>query len=297
MLPRLLRAQFTPIMAAPVILGTAVAFDSTGKFAPAIFLLALAGSLCLHLAANGIDDVYDYLNGTDKITEKLFPPQAPGWKPIPRGVFSVGDAFKVSYLLYAISLGIGVVLSVLVGWLALVIAVPGILLSYFYTAPPLRLDYRGWGLGETSVLFSFGPIPALGAYYVMTGQVSALPFLVAVPSGLLTTAVLVFHDVIYHDVYSQAGKRSLAVVLGRRRATILGSSLSAAAYLILAFELAGRLVPIYGAIAFAAIPIFLKLADFRGKEGSMPEYGSRTTLAFLDSTLFTLLLAAGVLLG
>ena len=59
-----------------------------------------------------------------------------------------------------------------VGWIALAIAIPGILLSYFYVAPPLKLDYRGLGLGELSIFFSFGPIPALGAFYVLTGGLS-----------------------------------------------------------------------------------------------------------------------------
>src|SRR5215471_19744977 len=94
-LPRLLRAQFTPIMIAPVVLGTALAWVTVHRFDPFLFALVLLGSLCLHLAANGIDDVYDFLNGTDVLSEKMFPPDAPGWKPIPRGIFPVGDAFKI----------------------------------------------------------------------------------------------------------------------------------------------------------------------------------------------------------
>jgi 1,4-dihydroxy-2-naphthoate polyprenyltransferase len=284
-------------MIAPVVLGAAIAWRSAGNFSPFLFALALAGSVCLHLAANGIDDVYDYLNGTDKISEKMFPRDAPGWKPIPRGILSVWDASLVSYLLYASSLAIGVILSFIVGWYALLISVPGVLLSYFYTAPPLRLDYRGMGLGEISVFLSFGPIPVLGVNYVMSAHLSAVPIVVGVPTGLLTTAILVSHDRIYFESYKESGKRSIAVVLGKARATKLATWLSIAAYGMLAMLVAIRAVPITSLLAFVSFPILLKFADFRGKELSPPEYGGKTTLAFLDSILFTFLLAVGLLLG
>ena len=296
-LPRLLRAQFTPIMIAPVVLGTAVAWHAAGAFTPSYFVLVLVGAVCLHLAANGIDDVYDYLNGTDKISERMFPQDSPGWKPIPRGVVSVGDAVRVSYLLYGVSVAIGILLSVLVGWYALLIAVPGILLSYFYTAPPLRLDYRGLGLGETSIFLSFGPIPALGAFYVMAGSVSVLPLLAAIPSGLLTTAILISHDLIYFDVYRQSGKRSITVVVGKRAAVVLATSLSVFAYAVLALLVAEGVVPVFGLLAAGAIPLLLRFADLRGRELSPPEYGARTTFAFLHSVLFSALLAAGFVLA
>jgi 1,4-dihydroxy-2-naphthoate octaprenyltransferase len=295
--PRLLRVQFTPIMMAPVFLGAAIAWRFDGSFSPFLFALALVGSVCLHLAANGIDDVYDYLNGTDKISDALFPRDAPGWKPIPRGILSVGEASLVSYLLYATSLAIGVVLSLIVGWFALLISVPGVLLSYFYTAPPLRLDYRGMGLGEVSVFLSFGPIPVLGVYYVMSAHLSALPFVLGVPAGLLTTAILVSHDRIYFDSYKESGKRSITIVLGKARATRLATWLSFAAYAVLVVMVAFGAVPVASLLAFFAFPVLLKFADFRGRELSPPEYGAKTTLAFLDSTLFTFLLAVGILLG
>ena len=108
----------------------------------------LLGSVSLLLAANGIDDVYDQLNGVDATADRLFPKEFPGWKPITRGVISVRDGFVISGLFYALSVAIGLYLSVVVGWLAIGIALPGILLSYFYTAPPLKLDYRGLGSGS-----------------------------------------------------------------------------------------------------------------------------------------------------
>lgn len=297
LLPRLLRVQFTPIMIAPIVLGAAVAWHSARVFAPFLFFLALIGSVCLHLAANAIDDVYDFILGTDRVSARMFPPEAPGWKPLARGVMSVGQAMRVSYALYAISFLIGFILSYLVGWYALAIAIPGILLSYFYTAPPLRLDYRGLGLGELSIMFSFGPIPALGVYYVMTGQVSVLPFLLAIPSGILTTGILVSHDLIFHDAYKESGKNTLVVLLGKKKGLLLTTLLPLLAYALLLTFVATGLAPLPALLSFAALPLYAKFAEFRGREMSPPQYGTRTMIVFLHSTLFTLLMAAGFFLA
>ncbi len=296
LLARLVRLQFIPVMVAPVILGASVAWHATGDFSAALFLLSLTGAVLLHLAANAIDDAYDFLNGTDKIAEELFPKDSPGWKPVARKMLDARQAFVVSYVLYALSVLIGVVLSVEVGWWALGIAVPGILLSYFYVAPPLKLDYRGLGLGELSILFCFGPIPALGVYYVLTRHIAALPVVVALPAGLLTTGVLVSHDAIFYDVYQKAGKRTLTVVMGRAGSTRLFTVLCATAYLIVAALVATGNAPVYCWLVIIALPLFSKLADLQGKERSPPEYGSRTMLAFVHSVLFTLLLSIGFLL-
>ncbi|QQG49215.1 MAG: prenyltransferase [archaeon] len=294
---RLVRAQFAPIMVGPVLLGAALAWHLEGAFSPWLFLFALLGSVCLLLAANAIDDVYDYQSGTDAVAEKAFPPDAPGWKPIPRGVVTVRSAYQVSFALYALSISIGVGLSLVVGWYALGIAIPGILLSYFYTAPPLRLDYRGLGLGELSILFSFGPIPALGAYYVMSGHFSLLPLLVALPSGLLTVALLVSHDQIFYDVYKESGKRSLAVVIGRKSASVLVTSLAVGAFVLLLALVAAAVVPVMGLLALGALPLLVAVFDVKGEERTVPEYGRRTTRAFVLSTVFTLLLSAGLVLA
>src|SRR6266849_9124963 len=207
-LSRFVRAQFAPVMIAPVVLGAALAWHQARTFDPAIFALTLLGSVSLLFAANGIDDVYDQLNGVDSTADRLFPKEFPGWKPITRGLITVRDGLVISGLFYLLSILVGAYLSLLVGWLAIGIAVPGILLSYFYTAPPLKLDYRGLGLGELSILLSFGPIPCVGAFYVLTRSIAVVAAVLPVSTGLLTVNVLLMHDLIFFEAYKQAGKRS-----------------------------------------------------------------------------------------
>jgi 1,4-dihydroxy-2-naphthoate octaprenyltransferase len=280
-------------MVAPVLLGASLAWFVTKRLDPVLFSIALLGAVLLHLAANAIDDVYDMANGVDAVSDRMFPRDAPGWKPIARGLISSGSGLRTSYLLYASSILAGLYLSVVVGWLALGIALPGIFLSYFYTAPPLKLDYRGLGLGELAVLFTFGPLPALGVFYVLTGSLSLLPVLAAIPTGLLTTGVLISHDLIFYDAYKASGKKSLLVLLGRHRGAQAFAVIGSISYIIIFVLVAFKQIPFSCLSVLLALPLFLTVVDIKGVERAPPEYGPRTLRAFLHSVLFTGLLAAG----
>jgi len=295
---RFVRLQFAPVMIAPVLLGAAIAWHQARAFDPLLLFLALLGSVSLLLAANGIDDVYDQLNGVDATADRLFPKEFPGWKPITRGVITVREGLVISALFYLLSVVVGVYLSLIVGWLAIGIAVPGMLLSYFYTAPPLKLDYRGLGLGELSILLSFGPIPCLGAYYVLTRGIALAPVVAPLSTGLLTVNVLLMHDLIFLEAYEQAGKRSLAVVLGAQNTQRLVLAFALLAYLIIAASIVVGLIPTTGLFCVAALPLLL-WSRRRGVPGPPPPQvlGTRTVRTFLHSVAFTFLLASGILFG
>ncbi len=293
---RFARVQFLPVVLAPMLVGTSAAWYASHSLNPLLIALLFVGSASLLIAANSIDDVYDYINGVDQISERMFPKEFPGWKPIPRGMMSVGEGFAISMGFYLVSLAVGVYLAVTVGWLALAIAVPGIILSYFYAAPPLKLDYRGFGLGEIAIFLSFGPIPALGAFYVLTGGVGSLPVLAAIPAGMLTANVVLTHDMIYYDSYKEGGKRSLTVVLGRVRTERLTFGLSLLAYAFVFALMAARIVPLSAALVLLSVPLLLWRGLPSGRERPPSEYGRMTARVFVHSIAFSALLAVGLFL-
>ncbi len=293
---RFTRVQFLPVVFAPLAVGTAASWYVSHSVNLALLVLLFLGSTTLLIASNSIDDVYDYLNGVDLASERLFPKEFPGWKPIPRGLMSVGQGFAISFAFYFASVSIGVYLAFAVGWVALAIAIPGILLSYFYVAPPLKLDYRGLGLGELSIFLGFGPIPALGAFYVLTRGLAALPILLSFPCGMLTVDVLLTHDMIFYESYKEAGKRSLTVVLGRVKAEWLTVALGSAAYAFSLSLVALRAIPIGCLLVVLALPLLLRRGLPTGRERAPAEYGLKTQDLFLHSVAFSMLLAAGLLI-
>ena len=121
----------------------------------------------------------------------------------------------------------------------------GAVLAIIYTAPPIKLDYRGLGLGEISILFAFGPLPALGSYYVQSGHLSLTAFLLSVPIGLMTVTILVDHDTIFYEVYKEAAKMSLATILGRKRALRASLFLSMISYGIVILLAVLKWIPVW----------------------------------------------------
>ena len=80
---RLSRAQFLPVILSPVLVGTALAWWTNRTFSPYLFGLVVLGSISIHLAANTVDDVYDFESQVDVVSNNMFPPDFGGWKVLP----------------------------------------------------------------------------------------------------------------------------------------------------------------------------------------------------------------------
>jgi 1,4-dihydroxy-2-naphthoate polyprenyltransferase len=246
---RLTRTQFLPLILLPSLVGAGLAFHLAGRLNIGYLTLTFIGVSLLHLGANAIDDCYDFQNGVDKVADEMFPKDFGGWKPIARKKISLKNAKLISYFLLLGSLAFSGYFAVVVGPWAIVLGIAGVLLAIFYTAPPLKLDYRGYALGEISILFAFGPIPVLGSFYVQTGTLSIAALLASIPLGLTTVTILLDHDMIFYEVYSKARKLSLAITLGRKRTLDVSLALTLTSYLIVVILVVVRIFPIWSMAA------------------------------------------------
>src|SRR6266705_6324957 len=193
------RARTLPVMLAPVLIGSVLAWQQGTPFQWALFVLALVGALAAHLGANVVNDVFDFAEGTDQAAQKMVPEGttvATGSQALMSGKLSLGAFRRLALALFALALLCGVVLAFFRPW-ALAFGVAGFCLAYFYVAPPLRLAYAGRGLGELDILISFGILPLAGSYYVQTGHVTLNVLLASLPVGLYKTAVLYFHHFLH----------------------------------------------------------------------------------------------------
>ncbi len=290
---RLTRAQFIPLIILPSLSGAAFAYYETQRLNIGFVILTLCGVILLHLGANSIDDCYDYQNGVDKIANDIFPPDFGGWKPLPRRLISLRTAKLVSYALFIASLAFAVYFTFAVGYWAFLFGIFGILLAIFYTAPPLKLDYHGYGLGEIAILIAFGPIPMLGSYYVQTGELSFSALLVSIPMGLITVTILIDHDLIFYEVYSKAGKLSLATVLRRDGALRASLLLTLVSYGFTIFLILIRVLPFQAIAAPVASGLLLarKAKTYAHPNEPPPYYLPFTVNGMLADWTFSLLLA------
>ena len=185
------------------------------------FSLILVGASCLHLAANTFNDYFDWTSGTDQINNDYFLQLSGGSRAIELGLISVKQLFVLGtvFLLFAGLMGIGIMLSLGENYLDLFYyGVAGAFSGYFYTGYPLRLVARK-GLGELLIGLNFGPLMTMGTVFAMSGVHSWDAFILGIPLGLLTTAILWINQ--FPDMKSDeiAGKHHLVVVLGLEKSS------------------------------------------------------------------------------
>ncbi|HEX7067899.1 MAG TPA: prenyltransferase, partial [Candidatus Limnocylindria bacterium] len=163
---RTTRLPFLSATAVPVLLGIAVA-ASHGAFTWWTALLTLIGGSFAHLAINVSNDVFDTLSGADDANTT--PTQFSGGSRVAvYDLVTIRGLARLTVALFGAAAAIGLLLVAVTGSMLLLwIGIAGILIGVAYTAPPLKLVYRG--LGEFAVAIGFGPVMLLGAYVVQTG--------------------------------------------------------------------------------------------------------------------------------
>lgn len=200
------RPKTLPAAVAPVLVGGAVAIDE-GRFTLLPAIAAFGVALLLQIGANFANDVADFRKGADT-RERLGPVRVTQSGLLSERQVTAATAVVLTAAaipgLYLVWRG-GPILAVL-GLLAMVAAVA-------YTAGPKPFGYLG--LGELFVFLFFGPVAVAGTAYVMTGELTPLALAAAVPMGCLIAAILVVNNLRDIETDRAAGKRTLAVRIGR----------------------------------------------------------------------------------
>jgi 1,4-dihydroxy-2-naphthoate octaprenyltransferase len=186
------RARTLPVMIAPVLIGSVLAWQQGSPFQWGLFALTLIGALAAHLGANLINDVFDFSEGTDQAAQEIMPQGqtvATGSTFLLNGSLSMKTYRWLAIACFAVALICGIALSLFRPW-AIAFGVLGFLLAFFYVAPPLRLAYIGRGLGELDILISFGLLPVIGSFYTQANTVTLTAVLASLPIGLYDGSAL-----------------------------------------------------------------------------------------------------------
>ncbi len=282
------RPRTLPAAIAPVLVGTALA-ASEDKFHVLPFLAAMVGSTFIQIGTNLSNDYSDARRGADT-EDRLGPVRvtAGGLMP-PRHVLAG------TYIAFGIAVAAGLYLAAVAGWELLVVGVASILAGVLYTGGPRPYGYEG--LGELFVFVFFGIVAVVGSYYVQTEELRWEAFALAVPVGLLSSAILVVNNVRDIDTDRRAGKHTLAVKLGRERARALFTAMVvlsfAAPVVILAL---GGLTP-WLLITLAALPLGVPLIKTVSSRSDGPALNRALAGTGRLLAVFSVLLSAGVLLS
>lgn len=193
----------------PVLLGSALAF-SNGEFKTTPALLCALFACGMQIAANFINDLFDYLKGSDR-KDRLGPPRAcaEGW--ITPGAMKLGIGIM---LMVSCLAGLGLLFSIWGnlphgGWELVVLGMVCVLFAFLYTT---ILSYRGWG--DLLVLIFFGFVPVGGTYYVQAYSLNMDVVVLSLVSGLAIDTLLMVNNYRDREQDALSGKRTLVVRFG-----------------------------------------------------------------------------------
>jgi 1,4-dihydroxy-2-naphthoate octaprenyltransferase len=203
-----------------------------GAFRWDAFGFALVAAVAIQVAANFANDASDAKRGVDT-TARLGPPRM-----VALGVLTPRQMWTGVVVALTIATVAGIGLAIIAGPWILVIGVVSIVAMLGYVGGPIPYGYHG--LGEVFVFLFFGLVATVGSRFVhdMTAPLSA--WLLAIPVGMLVTALLVANNYRDLDTDRETGKRTLAVILGRERTKWLFAVLVYGSFvLIVIFAVAG----------------------------------------------------------
>lgn len=268
----------------PVIVGGALAYHQVNTLRVGVFLLTVLAALLIQAATNLLNDAEDASRGNDG-SDRLGPLRVTG-----AGLATARAVKRSAVLLFALALLAGIALVFVGGWPILLLGLAALLAGWAYSGGPVPLSHTPWG--EVFVVGFFGVAAVVGTYYLQAGQTAPDAWLTGLALGLHAAAVLIMNNIRDCDADARAGRRTLAIVLGRRQA--LGAY---GVMLLLPFPLLWIALGVSGVgLAWIALPFCTWLAWRAGAQVSGPAMNRQMGLTAVAQLLLGSLLALNLLL-
>jgi 1,4-dihydroxy-2-naphthoate octaprenyltransferase len=267
----------------PVVVGAALAAQG-GKFRLLPALAALVVAVAIQIGANFANDLGDYRRGADT-AERVGPTRVTS-----AGLLSPRQVAAGMWMAFGLAAAAGLYLVSVGGWPVLVAGIASIAAGIAYTAGPLPLGY--YGLGDLAVFLFFGLVGTLGTYYVQALEITPLAVASAVPVGALITAILVVNNLRDADTDRAAGKRTLAVLLGRR-----GARIEYLALLIVAYAAPLILLLFFDQRAWILLPLLTLPLGFRLAQAVFTTLGPALNRTLAGTSQLALLYSAALAVG
>jgi 1,4-dihydroxy-2-naphthoate octaprenyltransferase len=271
------RFHFIPLTVILCSLGTAIAAYE-GFFNWGYFLLAMIGSILVHMTVNVINDYYDYVGGIDLNTQRT--PFSGGSGVLTSHLLKPKQAFWFATLCLLIAMVIGFYFVMVRGWLLFPLLLVAGFSAYFY-----NVYLAKWLVGELFAGLNFGPMLVLGSYYVQTGRYSWEALVASLAPGILTANLLFLNEFPDREADQKGGRRHLVIVLGREGARIPFVALLVASYLCIIIGVLTKMMPVATLIGLLTIVFGWKAA-----KGALKYYNdTRQLVPILGANVITIL--------
>ncbi|MFC1914799.1 prenyltransferase [Chloroflexota bacterium] len=258
------RSPFLALSLVLAFLGNCIAWYD-GIFHLGDALLAFLGLLLAHVSVNVLNEYFDYRSGVDFETERT--PFSGGSGALPQGLVKPKQALWLGLGSLLAIVPIGVYFTLAKGWPLLPLLLVAAACIVLYTPLLLKIGWPEWAPGV-----GLGVLPVLGVYFVQTANYT-LPVLVAsIPSGILVHNLLFLNEFPDITADSKAGRKTLPIVLGPAKASIVYVVLTVAVYLWIIGAVVTGYMPPFALVALLTLPFAVKAI-----QGAL-QYGERTKL-------------------
>lgn len=213
------RPRTLPAAIAPVAVATALA-GSEAAVLPA--LLALFVALALQIGVNYANDYSDGIRGTDN--DRVGPIRLTA-----SGIATPQSVKRAAFISFGLSAVAGLALAAMTSWWLIAVGAAAILAAWGYTGG--KNPYGYIGLGELFVFIFFGLVATVGTYFVQVEEITLDSILISIPMGTFSCALLAINNIRDRALDAPAGKKTLAVRLGDRKARYFFAALISLGYI------------------------------------------------------------------
>ena len=282
-----IRPKTLPAAIAAVIIGLSYAYFQE-ILNPIVAFYTLLASLLIQIGTNLANDVFDFEKGTD--TEERLGPK----RVAQAGLLTPKQVKMGMFYTFMLALLIGCYLAWIGGLPIVIIGSIAIISGIAYTGGPFPLGYNG--LGDLFVFLFFGVIAVPGTYYLQGGDLfDSFAIILGIVMGLMADCILIVNNIRDADNDIKTGKRTLAVILGKRFSKIQYSIFAIIPYILPFWIFHNEIPKLTIFIALFSFPICMRnIIDVWRNSGSklnqLLENSAR--LQFV----YTLLLALGFIL-
>jgi 1,4-dihydroxy-2-naphthoate polyprenyltransferase len=247
------RFQYFPLTVILVSLGTAIAAYE-GNFHPGYYLLAMIGSILVHMTVNVINDYHDFLDGIDLNTRRT--PFSGGSGVLPKNLLRPRQAFWFATICLLIAMVIGFYFCIAKGWILFPLLLIAGFSAYFYN---VYLSKRM--MGEIFAGLGFGPLLVLGSYFIQTGRYSWETLFASLGPGILTANLLFLNEFPDSEADRKGGRKHFVISLGSRDASYLFVALMGVSYLCIIIGVLTGMMPVVTLIGLGTAWIGWKAAE------------------------------------
>lgn len=256
---RLLRPFTLTASIVPVLVGSGLGLGQ-GHFHTGLFLSFLLASILIQSATNMFNEYFDHKRGLD--TQEMV---GIAGTIVHDGVHP-RTVLRIAWLFILISIGLGVYICASTSWWIAVVGLLSMSIAYLYSGGPKPLAYTPFG--ELAASIAMGPVIVLIGYYIQTSEITARATMVSVPIGLLIGAILLGNNIRDMEQDKAGGRRTIAILLGRKRGRILFAGVFAAAYILVLALVAAQVLTPWALLVLLTVPsaIYVVRLFFRFSE-------------------------------